>query len=97
MDFKEKLEKAAETHLDLLAEIEDEYPDMGDVREAFKSGVRWLMKQPLADRLNPDEKERLKFMYSGLREGLECSHEECIYDAIESIERTFGKGVFENK
>lgn len=97
MDFKEKLDKAAENHLDLLAEYADEYPDMADVKNAFKMGVRWLMKQPLPERLNPDERERMKAVYSALSEGLDCCHDEHFYDSMEYIEKIFGKELFEHK
>ena len=96
MDFKEKLIKEADEYIEMLIELEYEYPLMSQVKDAFKAGAEWLMRQPLIERLNPDERERLKMMYSGLGEALSNTHDEGFYDAMEDIEKIFGKELFEN-
>ena len=65
---KEKLNEAAELY---STAVYNKYPEgvTKDTFEyecniAFSSGVEWLMRQSLADRLTEDEKEKIKALYT---------------------------------
>ena len=78
--------------------------DTWSVREAFKNGAKWLMQQPLADRLTNEEKEKIKAIYSESQGWL--NEEPNEYNSTlkviavglqDRLERIFGKELFNEK
>lgn len=50
----------------------------------------------LSERMTVEERNKLRLLYNNLREGLSLCHEDCIYDALESLKEIFGKDMFNN-
>lgn len=48
----------------------------------------------LAERMTVDEHNKIRLLYNNLREGLSLCHEDCVYDALESLEEIFSKDLF---
>lgn len=87
MEFKDKLENAAENHAKVMGDI----PAINSIH-AFTSGAKWLMEQPLADRLNPDEVDMIRARYAKLT-SLK-GHMAGIVDQMMFLDRIFGKEMF---
>ncbi len=51
----------------------------------------------LSERMTSEEKNKVKKLYSDLREALSLCHEECIYEALEGLEELIGKDFFKNE
>ena len=50
----------------------------------------------LSERMTLDECNKIRLLYNNLKEGLNMCHEDCVYDALESLEEIFGKDMFNN-
>lgn len=50
----------------------------------------------LSERMTVEERNKLRLLYNNLREGLSLCHEDCMYDALESLKEIFGKDMFNN-
>ncbi len=61
--YKEKLDKAAKDHVDKVAPLMAY--TAGLVFRAFIAGARWLLSQPLFDRLTDEESEKIRRIYNG--------------------------------
>ena len=48
----------------------------------------------LSERMTLEEKNKARKLYANLAEGLSLCHEECICDALDSLEDIFGKNLF---
>lgn len=48
----------------------------------------------LSERMTVEECDKIRLLYNNLKEGLSQCHEECISDALESLEDIFGKDIF---
>lgn len=51
----------------------------------------------LSDRLTPEERIKVINLYSALWRGLGYCHEDCVVDALESLEDLFGKELTEDR
>lgn len=50
----------------------------------------------LSERMTVEERNKIRLLYNNLREGLSLCHEDCVYDALESLKEIFGKDIFNN-
>lgn len=48
----------------------------------------------LAERMTEEERNKIRILYNNLKEGLSLCHEDCVYDALESLEEIFSKDLF---
>lgn len=48
----------------------------------------------LAERITEEERNKIRLLYNNLKEGLSLCHEDCVCDALESLEEIFGKDIF---
>lgn len=48
----------------------------------------------LSERMTVDERNKLRLLYDNLKEGLSLCHEDCVYDALESLKEIFGEDMF---
>lgn len=48
----------------------------------------------LAERITEEERNKIRILYNNLKKGLSLCHEDCVYDALESLEEIFGKDIF---
>ena len=48
----------------------------------------------LSERMTLDERNKIRLLYNNLKEGLSMCLEDCVYDALESLEEIFGKDMF---
>lgn len=48
----------------------------------------------LAERMTEEERNKIRLLYNNLKEGLSLCHEDCVYDALESLEEIFSKDLF---
>ena len=48
----------------------------------------------LTERMTVEERNKIRLLYNNLREGLSLCHEDCVYDALESLKEIFGKDIF---
>ena len=48
----------------------------------------------LSERMTLDERNKIRLLYYNLREGLSLCHEDCVYDALESLKEIFGEDLF---
>lgn len=48
----------------------------------------------LSERLTVEERNKVRLLYNNLTEGLSMCHEDCVYDALESLKDIFGKDMF---
>lgn len=48
----------------------------------------------LTERMTVEERNKIRLLYNNLREGLSLCHEDCVYDALESLKEIFGKEIF---
>lgn len=91
---KEKLYNAARSEaFDLIDPAHT--TDRSDLVEAFVQGAEWLQSQPLSERLNEEEKEKIKAIYYRNVYSVEDVNthftEQCLIDAI------FGSDLFNGK
>ena len=90
---RDKLNEAAwEYH---KANRYEDNPYRVDIMDAFCHGADWLMKQPLANRLTDEEKEKIKAIYFrnvySVADVQSNFTEKCLIDAI------FGKELFNER
>lgn len=50
----------------------------------------------LTERMTVEERNKIRLLYNNLEEGLSMCHEDCVYDALESLKEIFGKDIFNN-
>ena len=48
----------------------------------------------LAERMTEEERNKVRLLYNNLTEGHSMCHEDCVYDALESLKDIFGKDMF---
>lgn len=48
----------------------------------------------LAERMTEEERNKIRILYNNLKECLSLCHEDCVYDALESLEEIFSKDLF---
>lgn len=48
----------------------------------------------LAERMTEEKRNKIRNLYNNLKEGLSLCHEDCLYDALESLEEIFSKDLF---
>lgn len=48
----------------------------------------------ITERMTVEECNKIRLLYNNLREGLSLCHEDCVYDALESLKDIFGKDIF---
>ena len=69
--------------------------------DAFKDGAQWLMRQPLADRLTDEEKEKIRAIYKDYEEletyGGALSDRTAGRMQCFTLEQIFGKELFNEK
>lgn len=46
------------------------------------------------ERMTVEERNKIRSLYDNLKEGLSLCHEECVSDALDSLEDIFGKDIF---
>lgn len=94
----DKLDKAAKAHIDAAAPL---MAHPGKVFAAFHAGAKWLLTQPLADRLTEEEKEKIRNtlnIYYGKWRANPNEATEAVYCTIkETFESKFGKEFFTGK
>lgn len=101
MDFKEKLENAADIASDNA--VFDSNP-WNVYNDGFIKGAKWLQSQPLEDKLSEYDKKFLRELYTYYEQHEAVCKEKGLYEA-EMIARgstatmrdIFGKEMFENK
>lgn len=69
---------------------------IGFVLDAFHEGANYLMKQPLADRLTNEEKEKIKAKFNELK-SLNSITNDMFVDDTAILEWLFGKELFNEK
>lgn len=100
---KEKINKAAEEYQENSNVItENFYPS--DIEDAFMAGADWIMQQPLSERLNDAEREKIRAIYAETQEWWAEKPNEynstlkvvsvALQDRLESI---FGSDLFREK
>ena len=90
---KEKLEKAADLHLELVGSESSSY-------HSFCDGAEWLIAQPIRKKLTNKEKEDIRCLYNACKydNSSHSSDPENTYNRVrrlQLLEDLFGKELFE--
>lgn len=96
----EKLKKAAREFADMET---DDYGEIGERTTAynnciygFRKGVRWLLTQPLSDRLTEEERAKIREKYKELKK-LNDITDKMFADDTALLEWLFGNSLFNDK
>ena len=65
-----------------------------DSKVAVELGNTKDFTDNLAERMTEEERNKIRILYNNLKEGLSLCHEDCVYDALESLEEIFSKDLF---
>lgn len=94
MDFKEKLEIAADIASDNA--VFDSNP-WNVFNDGFVKGAEWLQSQPIVDRLSEGERERIREKFTRYTTPNGFSEYETHEIVAACLEEIFGKEMFLNK